>query len=121
MTTETSQSTAPRPVADVEEEAVAATTQKWFNAHKSLAEIGSGTDRTPSLSQWLDLVGELEANRQDALSSRINPTTAGGRSWKHEDAKAILDKLSRVPTSDRKRYARLFVRWLRAERREGAR
>ncbi len=120
-TTENAQSTAPRPLADAEEEAVAATTQTWLEEHQSLATSGRGQDRTPSLAQWLDLVGELEANRQDALSSRINPTTVGGKSWKHKDAKAILDKLSRVATSERKRYARLFVRWLRAEMREGAR
>lgn len=120
VTSETSASTAPTPPADVPEEAIAAATQEWFNAHKSLARPGGGDDRKPSLSQWLDLVGELEANSPNALTSRLNPTTAGGKSWKHRDAKTILDKLNDRALQPKQRalYARLFVRWLRAELRE---
>jgi hypothetical protein len=111
-------STPPKPPADVPEEAIAATTQQWFKAHRSLAEPGGASDRKPSLSQWLDLVGELERGDHNALSSRLDPKTAGGRSWKHKDARAVLDKLSRVQASERSLYARFFVRWLRAEARE---
>lgn len=107
----------PLPI-DQSEEAIAAKTLDWFNAHKALAKPGCGSDRKPSLSQWLDLVGELEANNQNALTSRLNPTTAGGKSWKHQDAKAILDELNKVQAPQRKLYARLFVRWLRADLRE---
>jgi hypothetical protein len=120
VTGETSASSAPTPPVDIPEEAVAAKTQEWFNAHKSLARPGGGNDRKPSLSQWLDLVGELEVNSPNALTSRLNPTTAGGKSWKHEDAKAILDKLNDRALQPKQRalHARLFVRWLRAELRE---
>jgi hypothetical protein len=103
---------------DSEEEAIAAETQKWFNAHKSLAQPGGGSNRKPSLSQWLDLVGDLERGDANALSSRLNPTTAGGKNWKHQDAKDVLDELKKIEASKRKLYARLFVRWLRAEMRK---
>lgn len=120
VTSETSTSAAQKPAADLPEEAeaIAAKTQKWFNAHEALAKPGSGSDRKPSLSQWLDLVGELEPNNSNALTSRLNPTTAGGKNWKHRDAKAILDELSKVQAAERKLYARLFVRWLRADMRK---
>jgi len=120
VTSETSAGSAPKPPADVPEEAIAATTQEWFNAHKSLARPGGGNECTPSLSQWLDLVGELEANSPNALTSRLNPTTAGGKSWRHKDAKAILGKLNDKALQPKQRalHARLFVRWLRAELRE---
>ncbi|MFT4099647.1 MAG: hypothetical protein QM674_01160 [Burkholderiaceae bacterium] len=121
VTGETPASSAPTTAADSEEEDIAAKTQEWFNAHRSLAKPGGGSDRKPSLSQWLDLVGELEANNPNALTSRFNPTTAGGKSWKHKDAKAILDELNKVQTPQQKLYARLFVRWLRADLRNGAR
>jgi len=121
VTSEVGTSSPPTPVADVAEEAISAKTQEWFSAHKSLAKPGGGSDRKPSLSQWLDLVGELEANNQNALTSRLDPTTAGGKSWKQKDAKAILDKLNKLQAPQRKLYARLFVRWLRADLRKGAR
>lgn len=110
--------TQPKPAADVDEEAIAAKTQPWFTEHRSLAKPGGPSNRKPSLSQWLDLVEELERGDRDALSSRLHPTTAGGRSWKHNDARAVLDKLSRVQASERRLYARYFVRWLRAEMRK---
>jgi hypothetical protein len=120
VTSENSASSAKAPPADVPEETIAAKAQEWFNAHKSLARPGGGNDRKPSLSQWLDLVGELEANSPNALMSRLNPTTAGGKSWKHKDAKVILDKLNdrALQPTQRALHARLFVRWLRAELRE---
>jgi hypothetical protein len=123
VTSEPSASSAKAPLADVPEEAIAAKTQEWFNAHKSLARAGGGNDCKPSLSQWLDLVGELAANSPNALTSRLNPTTAGGKSWKHKDAKTILDKLNDRALQPKQRapHARLFVRWLRADMRKGAR
>lgn len=107
--------------ADVDEEAVAVKTQGWFNAHRALAKPGGGSDRKPSLSQWLDLVAELERRERNALPSRINPTTAGGNCWKQRDAKAIVDELQPLPPDERPAHARLFVRWLRAAMREVAR
>jgi len=109
--------------ADVDEEAVAVKTQEWFTAHKTLAKPGSDRDRKPSLSQWFDLVAELESenHRASAISSRLTPTTAGVRSWKHEHAEKVLDKLKPLKPADQAAHARLFVRWLRAAMREGAR
>jgi hypothetical protein len=109
--------------ADVDEEAVAATTQAWFSAHESLAKPVGGSERRPSLSQWLDLVAELERGDTNAIPSRLNPTTSGAKSWNHEDAKAILDRINdrALQPAQRAPHARLFVRWLRAAMREGAR
>ena len=122
VTGESPASSAPTTAAaDIVEEAIAAKTQEWFDAHKSLAKPGGASDRKPSLSQWLDLVGDLERGDANALSSRHNPTTAGGKSWKHRDAKTILDELNKVQASQRTLYARLLVRWLRADMRKEAR
>lgn len=104
---------------DVDEESIAKETQEWFKAHSSLAEVGGGGDRRPSLSQWFDLVGELERGETDAPRSRIEPSTAGGKSWKH--ARAILDKLNEISEDRRADYARFFIRWLRAGMRTKAR
>lgn len=113
--------TLPVPRADEPEEAVAQTTRQWLQEHHARAQAGSSTDRRPSLSQWLDLVSELEREEDNALASRQSPTTAGARSWSHPDAKRILDKLASVrDPSDRRSHAHLFVRWLRAEMRRGA-
>lgn len=124
VTCEAGTSSQPTPVADVAEEAIATTTRTWFGQHDSLAKPdkkdGNG-QKPPSLSQWLDLVGELEANNQNALASRLNPTTAGGKTWKHRDAKGILEELNKIQAAQRKLYARFFVRWLRADLRKGAR
>ena len=121
VTSETSASSALKLPAEVpeEEEAIAAQTQEWFNAHRSLARPGGGNDRKPSLSQWFDLVGELEANSPNALTRRLEPKTAGSKSWKHKDAKAILDKLNDRVLQPKQRalHARFFVRWLRADQR----
>lgn len=121
VTSETSANRESTPVADATEEAIAAKTQVWFKAHEVLAKPGGGSDRKPSLSQWLDLVGELERGDANALTSRLSPTTAGGKSWTHQDAKAILDELNKIQAPQRILYARLFVRWLRADMRKGAR
>lgn len=120
VTGKTATGSAPMPAADLAEEAIAARTQEWFDAHKSLAKSSGGYDRKPSLSQWLDLVADLERGDANALSTRLNPTTAGGKSWKHKDAEAVLKKLQALK-QQHALYAHLFVRWLRAELRKGAR
>lgn len=117
---ETPTTSAPMPAADIAEEAIAATTKQWFDDHKVLSKPGVGSDRKPSLSQWFDLVADLERGDANALPSRLNPTTAGSKSWKHRDAKVILEKLKALPRQHAV-HARLFVRWLRAEIRKKAR
>jgi len=103
-------------VPDDPQDSIAATTRFWFKGHRVLAKAGSSSDRQPSLSQWLDLVADLERNVATALPSRQNPTTAGGRSWRHPDAAAILGKLAAISGHrERASHARMFVRWLRAE------
>lgn len=97
------------------EDMVAATTCQWFEDHRALTKPGNSSDRRPSLSQWLDLVSGLETKDCDALTSRLNPTTAGKRSWNHPDAKKILNKLAAISDdSERISHASLFVHWLRA-------
>lgn len=121
VTIENPASSTSTPVTDVAEEAIAATTKQWFDTHQSLAETNKkdrNSRKPPSLSQWLDLVGDLDRSDTNALSSRLIPTTDGGKSWKHEDAKAILEELNKIETLQRKFFARLFVRWLRAEMRK---
>ncbi len=109
---------APASAPDEPEEAVAATTRQWLAQHRGLADVASAADRRPSLSQWLDLVADLERNDPNAVTSRLNPTTAGGRSWAHPDAKAILRQLNALQGRDAQlSHARLFVRRLRAEMR----
>ncbi len=101
---------------DATDEAIAAETHNWFEAHKELARPASGTDRKPSLSQWFDLVTKLERGDANAISERLNPMTAGAQSWKHPQARAILEKLQTISDLEmRARHARFFVRWLRAE------
>jgi hypothetical protein len=101
------------PTGDAHEEAVAEDTKKWFEQHKALAKAGA--ERKPSLSQWLDLAADLERSDRNAIESRLNPTTAGAKSWQHKDAKAILEKLKALAPAQRAPHARLFVRWLRAD------
>jgi len=108
-------------VPDEPEDAIAATTRQWFGESDTRAKAGGSPDRRPSLSQWLDLVADLERNEPDALTSRQNPTTSGGKNWNHPDAVEVLSKLAAVRReTDRAAHARLFVRWLRAEMRRGA-
>lgn len=101
---------------DFDEEVIAAATKNWFEKAKELAGPDSASARKPSLSQWLDLVSALERGDQRAIEDRLAPTTAGARGWKHLKAREVLLKLKALP-SDRARYARFFVRWLRAEMR----
>lgn len=121
ITSGTPSSTNSASVDDAAEEAAAATTRTWFEAHCALAKPGSSTDRRPSPSQWLDLVADLERGYPNAIGSRLNPTTAGAQAWMHRDAKAVLDKLKALTgPGAAASNARLFVRWLRAELRKGA-
>jgi hypothetical protein len=101
------------PTVDAHEEAIAEDTRQWFEQRKALAKAGG--ERKPSLSQWLDLAADLERSDRNAIDSRLNPTTAGAKSWQHKDAKAILEKLKALPPAQRAPHARLFVRWLRAD------
>jgi len=117
VTNGTATPSASTHVSDDEEEAIAAQTRKWFEAHQSLAKPGSSSERKPSLSQWFDLMGDLERGDPNAITSRLNPTTAGGKNWKHKDAEAVLKKLQALQ-QQHALYARFFVRWLRAEMRK---
>lgn len=103
------------------EEKAARETQKWFEKHKALATLARDNERKPSLSQWFDLVADLEKSTTSALAERLSPKTAGGRSWEDKDAAEILNKLDKLETSQRKLYASMFVRWLRAELRARSR
>lgn len=106
-------------VADVAEELIASKTKEWFKDHESLAESDKkdrNGHKPPSLSQWFELVTDLECGDATAITGRLNPTTAGGSNWKHCDAEAVLKKIEAVQ-QQRALHARLFVRWLRAEMR----
>ncbi len=107
-------------IEDADEEAIALKAQELFRALGARAVSGGGTVRKPSLSQWHDLVADLERRDAQAIDRRLKPTTAGARTWKHDGAKAILDKLKVLPPSQQVSHARFFVRWLRAEMRKGA-
>lgn len=106
------------PCVDAHEEGIAKDTKEWFEQRKALAK--GGGERKPSLSQWFDLVADLERGAANALDGRLTPTTAGAKSWKHRDAKEIVEKLKALQPVQRAPHARLFVRWLRAEMRKGA-
>jgi hypothetical protein len=80
-----------------------------------LTKLGSAGDRKPSLSQWLDPVGEPGADNTSALTSCLHPTIAGGKRREREDAKPILHKPNRTHTPERTLYARFLVRWLPEE------
>jgi len=101
----------PRP--DDPEEPIAEQTRKWFGDCKALARTDG--QRKPSLSQWMDLVTDLERGDMQALDSRLHPTTAGARAWRYKDATDVLNKLKDLQPDQRAAYARFFVRWLRAE------
>ncbi|MBX3185136.1 MAG: hypothetical protein KIT72_00030 [Polyangiaceae bacterium] len=105
-------------VPNVAEEAIAKKTKEWFDAYGSLPKSGTGSDRRPSLSQWLDLASDLTRGDASALSSRLSPTTAGAKGWKHRDAEVVLKKLQAVQQQQRALHVRFFVRWLRAGSRE---
>lgn len=98
---------------DNPEENVARETKSWFEAHKTLAHPEG--ERKPSLSQWMDLVSDLERSPAGAIERRLQSTTAGARSWMQKDATEILNKLKQLQPDQQAVYARYFVRWLRAE------
>lgn len=101
-----------KPKADTPEEEVACVVARWIAGY-------SPTGSSPSLSQWGDLVSELEAADTRALESRLHPVTAGGKAWENPAANEILKKIGRLPPADRSLYAHMFVRWLRARARRG--
>lgn len=101
---------------DASDEVVAKTTRDWFNDHKKLAKQDSGDPPPPSLTQWFDLVSELDRNVANALTDRLKPETAGKKAWKHPHAQAVLAELGKLRSiEDQANHARFFVRWLRAE------
>ena len=112
---------APAPAADASEETIAATTRQWFADREELATSGADGDRKPSLSQWLELVAELEAGNRLFINHLLDQTNVGARGWRHARAQQILAMLQRCPDQSRAQYARMFVRWLRAAMRERAR
>jgi hypothetical protein len=117
----TGAATSVTPHVDEPEEAIARMTRQWLEQHRSLAKVGGSAERRPSLSQWMDLVSELERGDGNALASRRNPTTAGGKSWNDPAAKKIVEHLAAIQDSQaRAAYARHFIRWLRAEMRRDA-
>lgn len=111
----------PAPAPDAtqaasQDEAACATAHGWFEKCKKTLSNG------PSLSQWFELVEELEreagtnraasAKSSKAIAKRMEPTTAGAQPWRH--AKQILDDLERQPTlAEASRLAHYFVRWVR--------
>jgi hypothetical protein len=113
-----SQELHPSSASDEPDDAIAATTRCWFEQHRRLADPSA---LGPSLSQWFDLVSDLEQGLPTALPSRKDPTTAGKRAWRDEDARAILDHIQKLPSGQRASHARMFVRWLRAEMRRQSR
>lgn len=111
----------PAPAPDAaqaasQDEAACATAHGWFTAYEATPSKG------PSLSQWFELIEELEreagtnraasAKSSKAIAKRMEPTTAGAQPWRH--AKRILDDLERQPTlAEASRLAHYFVRWVR--------
>jgi hypothetical protein len=108
----------PARVADDPAEEAAERTRRWFEEHRALSKVGmkdSKGQRPPSLSQWYDLVSDLQRGNSSALDLRQNPTKLGARTWEHVDAKKILKKLDDLRPPRRADYARMFVQWLRAD------
>jgi len=111
-------------IADDPAEAAAEATRRWFEAHRVLAQVEKKDrkgQRPPSLSQWNDLVSDLQRGNLAALESRQNPNTSGARTWEHVDAKEVLNKLDALPPPRRIEHARMFVQWLRAEMKNNSR
>lgn len=116
--------TATQQIADSADELAAARTLEWFNGSTELARVrkkDASGQTPPSLSQWFALINELEAGNRDALTNRLTPTTAGGKSWNHTKAKDVLHKLQALEQQQCALHARYFVRWLRAAMRQEAR
>lgn len=111
----------PAPAPDAtqaasQDEAACATAHGWFEKCKKTLSNG------PSLSQWFELVEELEreagtnraasAKSSKAIAKRLEPTTAGAQPWRH--AKQILANLEQENTlAEASRLAHYFVRWVR--------
>jgi hypothetical protein len=99
-------------------ENIAAETQHWLEDFKDLAQPARSTVARPSLSQWFDLISDLQSKAPDAFSSRKNPTTSGKRSWRNTSARAVLERLEELPRDQQVEYAHMFVRWIRPGLRE---
>ncbi|HRC54309.1 MAG TPA: hypothetical protein PKU97_00230 [Kofleriaceae bacterium] len=116
---------AAQPAQAVTAEQICCVTKEWRLA--ALAAKSTSEDRKPSLSQWHDLVAELEAappgdpgkaQRAAVIRNRQESNTAGARPWRHQDASYVLGELSKVPSARQPAYARMFVRWLRVQVRQ---
>ncbi|MBX3372779.1 MAG: hypothetical protein KF817_03015 [Phycisphaeraceae bacterium] len=105
----------PGIVADDPDDAVARTTCSWFDTARELAGRSSAEHRRPSLSQWHDFIADLEARGEQAIAERREPTTAGAAGWRHRKAHEVLTRLVATDPDERVAFARMFVRWLRAE------
>ena len=105
--------------ADAIEERDCVEARKWLRDHPGLKGPRDDRQPCPSLSQWMELATDLEAGgekAEKAIERRRKIETAGGRSWRHEDAKALMDLLDQsADLKEKARRARLFVRWLRVE------
>jgi hypothetical protein len=98
------------------DEARCKTTRAWLDEHPRLATSGTTEARRPSLSQWMDLVSELEARDEQAIQRRLRADTRGGMVWQDDGARTVLEQLEQLaPVEERAKHARLFVRWLRVE------
>lgn len=106
------------PAQDHPSEVLASETFTWFTDHGVLA---AGGRDVPSLSQWYQLISELQSGKTPAIDDRLNPTTAGKRAWKHPAAQSVLYMLEEKDPSTRGDYVESFVGWLRPELRGGER
>lgn len=97
-------------------ETVAYATKGWSESYKR--NQGTPSLPRPSLSQWQDLVTDLENGKSDALTARLDPKTAGAAGWKHPAAEAVLKNLKTLSVTNSAAHAQMFVRWLRANRKK---
>lgn len=97
-------------------ETVAYATKGWSESYKR--NQGTPSLPSPSLSQWQDLVTDLENGKSDALTARLDPKTAGAAGWKHPAAEAVLKNLKTLSVTNSAAHAQMFVRWLRADRKK---
>jgi hypothetical protein len=106
---------------DLPDDVVAARTGDWLQRHPQLAERERSNPPRPSLSQWRDLVADLERNGQSALDSRLASQTEGAMTWRHKQATGILNELRAISSPrERVEHAAFFVRWLAARTKENA-
>jgi hypothetical protein len=105
--------------AELSEERVCATTREWL---ARLHDARPPADGRPSLSQWLDLVSELERGDPGALVRRLAPEKAGARRWSDPGVAQVLRTLSAIGDARaRAAHARAFARWLRVAEAGGSR